>query len=185
MKTLSDRRAKVRALRDKAIQRARDECKRTLARIATMEFNRRTMLSTCVESVIPDHEFTVVDILAALESLDPIRVWRRHAVNNHLSRMLDRGQIRRTRRSCGRADPAIYARVEVDAPKRPFFNMSLVHAIAAVRGNRTLNATELTVAIIEAGYETRMSRRTLRDAVGAVMRKVGRFRKDADRWTRA
>ncbi len=182
MKTLSARRDKVRSLRDKAIQRARDECNRTLARIATMEFNRRTMVSTCVESVIPDHEFTVLDILAALESLDPVRVWRRHAVNNHLSRMRDRGQIRRTRRRCGRADPAVYASVEVDVPKRPFGNVSLVEAIAAVRGNRTMNAIELTIAVIEAGYETRMGRKAIRDAVGAAMRKDGRFKRNGDKW---
>ncbi len=184
MKTRSELRATARRIRDKVIQSACNEYKRALARISNGKSNRRERLSTCVELVLPrDREFSILDVLAALEAMDPVRVWRKQTVNNQLSRLLDRGAIRRTRRHCGKDHPAIYACVGVDVPKRPFEDVSLRDVMAAVQGNRTMNATELTVAIVEAGYETRMSRKALRDAVGAAMRKGGRFKKVGEKWS--
>jgi hypothetical protein len=48
---------------------------------------------------------------------------------------------------------------------------------------KPMTQTELTVALMEAGYETSMTKPALRNAVGVVLREdARRFRKDGDKW---
>ncbi len=62
---------------------------------------------------------------------------------------------------------------------------ALLDVEVAVLGNQSMTATELTVAIMEAGYDTTtMPRSVLRDAVGTLMRKDERFKKDGEKWAR-
>ncbi len=52
---------------------------------------------------------------------------------------------------------------------RPNADRTLADVMTIFCGNRMMNATELTVAIIKTGYETSMGRKALRDAVAAVL----------------
>jgi hypothetical protein len=44
-----------------------------------------------------------------------------------------------------------------------------------------MTQTELVVRMLEAGYDTTMSKQALRDAVGVELRKGG-FRRDGQKW---
>ena len=87
--------------RDKAIALAKSEYAATLVDIARLEqdllgkeSSRHRKISALIESVIPrDRTFTTVDIMTALESLDPGRVCRKRSIDNHLSRLRDRGSV--------------------------------------------------------------------------------------------
>src|SRR5688572_27001058 len=94
-------RAKARENRDRIINLARAEYEATLVNIAKLEqdlcgtqSSRHQKVSACIEQVIPqDREFSTVDIMTALEALDPRRVWRMGSVVNHLARLRQRGLI--------------------------------------------------------------------------------------------
>lgn len=190
MKEFIALRTKARENRDRVINLARQEYERTLVEIAKLEqdllgkeSSRHKKISACIESVIPqDREFTTVDIMTALEALDPARVWRKRSVDSHIFRLREKGLLRRVRRS-HKADAAIYARVGATVEVRPFENMTLVEVVAAMLEGRSMTQTELVVAMVEAGYETQMSKGALRNAVGVAMRKDDRFTKSGDKWT--
>lgn len=190
MKEFIALRAKARDKRDKAIAHARHEWEQTLVQIAKLEqdllgkeSSRHRKISACIESVIPsDREFTTVDIMTALEALDPARVWRKRSVDSHLSRLRERGLVRRLKKHRS-TEPSIYARVGATVQTRPFEDMTLIEVVAAVLGDRKMTQTELVVAMKEAGYETEMTKKTLRDAVGVAMRKDDRFKRDGDKWS--
>jgi hypothetical protein len=63
----------------------------------------------------------------------------------------------------------------------PFGDMTLAQVIRAVL-TEPLTATELTVRIVEADYESTMSKKALRDAVG-VVRRGGGFTRQGAKWT--
>ena len=171
-----------------AIRKARDEYAETLVRIAELEQDilgrdpaSHRSIASCIESVIPDDRtFSTADIMAGLEALDPGKVWRKRSVDNHISRLRDRGLVRRVRKSKG-TEPAVYARMGVSTEPLPFEDMTLPEVIVAVLGDGAMTQTELAVAMLEAGYETTMGRKQLRDAVGVELRK-GEFRKDGGKW---
>ena len=58
-----------------------------------------------------------------------------------------------------------------------FEGLTLPQVICVVMGDRAMTATELTVAMLEAGYVTQMDRNTLRNAVSRELRE-GEFRKE-------
>lgn len=182
-------RERARRKRDDVIEKARQDYEKTLANIAKLEQQltgvrdpRGRTISSCIESVIPsDREFTTVDVMTALEALDPRRAWRKRAVDNHINYLRSRGLVKRLVRS-RKGEPAKYIRGDIPTEKKPFENMTLLEVVTQVLGNRSMTATELTVAILEAGYETAMCNKTFRDAIGTVMRKDGRFMKEGDKW---
>ncbi len=176
-------RSKAREKRDRAIERAREEYAATLVRIASLEqdllgkhHSTRQKISACIESVIPtDRTFTTVDIMSALEALDDRRVWRKRSVDNHLSRLRERGLVRRLRKSRN-TEPALYVRVGVDVEQRPFEDMTLPEVVESVLVDGPKSPTEIVVAMLEAGYETTMAGMSLRNAVGRALR-AGAFSK--------
>ena len=181
-------RARARDKRDKAVALARAEYEATLVQIAALEqdllgkeSSRHKKVSACIESVLPlERTFTTADIMAGLEALDPGRVWRKRAIDSHLSRLRARGIVRRLSRSKGTAEPAVYVCVGADVPKLPFEDMTLAEVIRAVL-TEPMTQTELVVRMLEAGYQSTMSKPHLRNAVGVELRRGG-FRSEGGKW---
>ena len=60
-------------------------------------------MSVCVQMVLPKEEpFTVADIVAGLEGLDPGRIWRRKSVYTYIGKLTAGGLLRRLDRHRGR-----------------------------------------------------------------------------------
>lgn len=189
MDAFNELRRIARQKRDNAIAKARDEYAETLTRIAGIEQDLRgrepanhRSIASCIDSVVPgDRPFSTTDILASLEALDPRRVWRKRSIDSHISRLRERGIIRRLRKATI-TEPALYARegLEVDMP---FEDKRLKEVVYEVLGQvGPANQTELVVAMLEAGYQTEMGRKALRDAVGVVLRGDGRFAVQGGKW---
>ena len=180
-------RKQAREKRDKTLAIARNEYAATLVRIATLEQDlnghdppAHKSIASCVESVMPsDRSFTTVDIMAGLEALDPRRVWRKRSVDSHIARLREKGLVIRLKRSQLRL-PAVYAREGVEVEPSPFGDMTLKEVVAQVL-DRPMSQTELVVAMLEAGYQTSMNPKKLRDAVGVVLRE-GTFSGKGGKW---
>jgi len=191
MEAFNQLRKQAREKRDKAIGVARDEYSATLARIAALEQDllgrepsTHKTISSCIDSVLPDDRcFTTLDIMAALEALDPRRDWRKRSLDCHISRLRDRGLVRRVKKSQNH-QPAIYVRVGVDVEPLPFEDMTLPEVVADVLSSRQpMRQTDLVVAMLEAGYQSTMSAKNLRNAVGVVLHKgKERFRQVDGEW---
>ena len=99
-------------------------------------------------------------------------------------RLRERGVIRRLRRHKGH-HLAQYVRVGVQADEQPFDNRTMTEVIEEVLGSRNLNQTEIAVAMLEAGYQTTMSPKRLRDAVGVKLRADARkfVRRENHKWS--
>lgn len=167
------------AKRDAAIAQARKEYAETLAAISALEqdlcgkeSSRHKKMSVCIERCIPaDREFTTLDIMAGLEALDPTRVWRMRSIHSHLSRLRDKGIIRRIKRHRN-LEPAVYARNDVAVAPLPFQGMTLTQAIESILV-KPMTATAITVALLEGGWETSMARKALLNAVSVKLRSGG------------
>ena len=62
--------------------------------------------------------------------------------------------------------------------------MTLPEVMAEVLGDRSMTQTELMVAMLEAGYQTQMDKRALRDRVGVMLREnKGRFNCQGRNWS--
>lgn len=190
MSAFIELRKQAREKRDKAMDQARDEYAATLARIAALEqdllgrdLSTHKTVASCIDSVIPtDRAFTTQDIMTALEALDPRRNWRKRSLDNHISRLRERGIVRRVKKSQDR-QPAIYVRVGVEVEPLPFEDMTLPEVVADVLSRRQpMRQTDLVVAMLEAGYQTTMNPKRLRDAVGVVLRKGEGFREVEGEW---
>lgn len=116
-----------------------------------------------------DRPFTVQDVVCALEALDERRVWRRRSVDNHISRLRDRGLIRRISRHKG-MEGSVYVRAEAAVEPEPFDDKTMLEVAAEVLGGGRMTQTELAVAMLEAGYRTTMKPTALRAALGVAMR---------------
>jgi len=103
MEAFNELRRHAREKRDKAIASVRDEYAATLVRIAALEQDllgrepsTHKTIAGCINRVLPsDRPFTTVDVMTALEALDPGRVWRKRSVDSHISRLRERGVMRR------------------------------------------------------------------------------------------
>ena len=172
MEAFNEIRKCAREKRDRAISQARAEYADMLTRIVAIEpglLGRQEKdahkLSTCIHRVMPaDGPFTVLDLVAALEGLDPTRIWPKRSVERYVSRLRERRVVRRMCRAKGLA-PALYVREGVEVPPLPFEDKTLAEVATEVLAARTMSQTELVVAMLEAGYQTSMTRRRLRDAV--------------------
>lgn len=103
MQAFNDLRSAARDRRDKLIHKARDEYETTLKQMARLEQDllvkeptNRNSIASCITSVIPsDRPFTCNDVLTALEALDPRRPWRMRSIHHTISRLRERGLVRR------------------------------------------------------------------------------------------
>ena len=190
MEAFNSIRKHAREKRDKLIAQARTEYAATLVRIAELEQDltgsnppgKRTM-SSCIHSALPtDRPFTTVDILTALEAMDPGRVWRKHTIDSYISRLRERRIVRRLRKSRG-TEPALYARAGVQVDAQPFGDKTLAQVVGEVLGAKSLTQTELVMAMIDAGYQSTMTPQALRNAVGVVLRE-GPFKRREGKWRR-
>jgi len=182
-------RLKARERRDKALATAQSDYEGVLAKIADLEFDllggrpsRREPLSASVQAAIPsDEPFTIADIVARLEGLEPGRVVRRKSVCNYIATLTERGLIRRLDRHRGHA-PSVYVRVGANVPVRPFEGMTLAAVMREVLV-QPMNQTELVVCILEGGYHTTASKKALRKQVGEALAMPGSgFRREGGKW---
>lgn len=190
MQAFNELRKRARDKRDKAIALIRQDYDQTLARIAALEqdilgrdLSTHRTISSCINAAIPnDRPFTIPDVLHALEAADPRRVWRKRSIENHMSRLRERGVVRRLRKHRG-VESAVYVCNGVDVEAEPFEDKTLSDVVAEVLGNRRMTITELAVAVLEAGYVTTMNDRTLRTSIGVILRK-GAFKLEGGKWAR-
>jgi hypothetical protein len=184
-------RSRARDKRDKLIAQARKEYHSALIQIVMLErdllgvtLKRYKKLSHAVQSVIPrDESFTSVTVMASLEALEPGRVWRKASIDGHITRLRQLGIIRRIRRAKG-PEPALYVREGAEVPAMPFEDMTLPEVIQTVL-TRPMTTAEVTVRLIEAGYDTRMPKKRLYNAVRIELGR-GPFQRDGDgKWEQA
>ncbi len=64
----------------------------------------------------------------------------------------------------------------------PFGDKTLREVVCEVLGGRKMTQTELVVAMLEGGYQTSMTPKALRDAVGVVLRGDERFGETGGKW---
>jgi hypothetical protein len=180
-------RTRARINRDKAIEAIRRDYEVALEKIATLEqellgqsTNRLTRVGAAIESVIPlEADFTTTDLLAALETAHSHRAWYKRSVDAHVNRLRERGLIRRVRGAKSN-EPAVYVRVALPVRGTQVEDGSLLQAI----GNalvRPMNSSEVTVAVLEAGYQTKMTKSNLRYNVAKVLKRGG-FKQDGGKW---
>ena len=111
-----------------------------------------------VQAAIPaDEPFTVADIIARLEGLQPGRIMRHKTVTNYITGMAKRGLLRRLDRHRGHA-PSLYVVAGANVPVRPFEGMTLTAVMREVL-TKPMNQTELTVCVLEAGYRATASKK--------------------------
>ncbi|HTQ41006.1 MAG TPA: hypothetical protein VMJ32_18470 [Pirellulales bacterium] len=191
MEAFNELRRKAREKRDKAIYAIKDAYETTLVRIAALEqdilgkdLSGHKSIAECINSVLPsDREFTTVDVMASLEAMNSRRVWQRHSIDSHISRLRERGIVKRLTKAKG-PQPAVYVRVGVDHQPAPFEDMRLVDVAAQVLQGRSLNITELAVSMLEQGYRTTMTQRGLRNALAVAMKKNrGWFAERSGKWS--
>lgn len=175
--------------RDKIIESAQRDYETTLKQIASLEKSLRPTsrlstdkLSANIDAVIPaDKEFTVRDVRASLEAMDPCRVWHRRPIENHIFHLRQHGVIVRIKRA-NLVDPAVYIRAGAKfVPRSPLGDMTLVEAMRHVLKEKPLTSIEVAVAVLEAGYKTLMPNYRLRNRVSRELSK-GRFTQKAGKW---
>lgn len=181
-------RIKAREQRDKAIAHIRDEYEESLRQVSELEQRllgkvdpQRVKMSAAIESVIPNDEpFSVTTIMAALETLDPSRVWPLATVRRHITELRSLGLVLRVKKHTV-YEPAVYARV--GAPVK--FDGEAVSLRELVLGivTKPMRIAEVCVAVKEAGHKTRMSLPHLRTAIIRQLRQLG-FKERGGKWSR-
>lgn len=82
-----------------------------------------------------------------------------------------------------RSRMAVYVRVGVPTEPLPFEDMTLPEVVTAVlKPRQPLRHLDLVVALMEAGYQTTMKPKRLRDAVGNVLKKNELFSEVDGEW---
>jgi hypothetical protein len=180
-------RTRARDKRDKAIAVARREYEAALVSIAALEQDLlgthptgRKNISSAIEAVIPrETTFTTVDLMAALEASDSTRNWHKRSVDWTLSRLREKGIVKRLKRASIH-EPAVYVRADVNAKAVPLDDMTLLQVIGNVL-TKPMTSMEVVVAVLEAGWQTSMSRTNMRNHVVRTLKKNG-FKVVAGRW---
>lgn len=176
----------ARERRDKALAEIQADYAANILAIGKLEqslcgkrSNPVKQITAIIESAIPaDKSFTTDDLLAALEAKEPGRAWRKKSLNNYISRLRCRGVIKRLSKASG-TEPAVYVRAEVgpehdSRPLGDYIGEVLV---------RPMTATEVTLAILEAGFKSRMPRHAIRKYVASELKARG-YRRSGERWDR-
>jgi|GEM_PF-3186098 len=181
-------RAQARDRRDKEIRHARAEYEVSLSQIAELEQRllgkidpRRLATSAAIERVIPrDEPFTSMDVIAALETLDPSRVWPLATIRRHITFMRNRGLVRRVKRH--KVDePATYVRSEgiseMETEEKDLRQLILETV------TRPMRTAEVCAALLEAGYQTKQIPGHFRTTVIRRLKQAG-FRERGGKWGR-
>jgi hypothetical protein len=180
-------RSRARAKRDRAIAEARQEYEAALVEIAGLEQRLcgklpkgyKTIVQA-IDAVIPrEGTFTTLDVMTGLEAFDPKRNWRKRSVDYVLTRMRQRGAIRRLKRATIH-ERASYVRAEAGTKAPGTGDMTLMQIIGKVLV-RPMTTTDVVVAVLEMGYETAMGRNNLRNHATRVL-KQGGFKCEGGRW---
>lgn len=183
-------RKRAREKRDKAVAQAQAAFTESMALIDALEHSitgngaaSYQTLSQCVDRVIPpDREFTVAEIMAALVVVDPDRSWCKRSINEHIARLRQRSVLRLVKRATG-STWAVYARADLALPERPFQGMTLRDAISSMLAKRPMTPIELTVALREDGWQTKLTPTAFRNAVGKTLREhPAEFVKTDGKW---
>jgi hypothetical protein len=181
-------RAQARDRRDKEISHARAEYEVSLSQISELEQRllgkidqRRLATSAAIERVIPrDEPFTVPDIMAALESFDPSRVWPMATVRRHVTALRNKGLVRRVKRHKVN-EPATYVRSE-GASEREVEEKDLRQLILETVTS-PMRTAEVCAALLEAGYKTKMIPGHFRTTVIRRLKTAG-FKEWGGKWGR-
>jgi hypothetical protein len=181
-------RIKARTRRDAAIQAARDEYEQTLRDIEALQAKlykqlpqgNSVSLAAAVQAVMPqDREFTVSDIMTALEARYPRRIWILNSVNNRIMKLRSKGHIvRLSRAKIGIS--AVYAVKGFQSSINPGADLTLAEAIRLVMV-RPLTISEAVVAILEVGYRTTMPPNAFRTVVAKTLGDKG-YRRMGGKW---
>lgn len=138
-------------------------------------------MAVAIDSLIPrETTFTYLDIKTGPEALDPGRIWKERTIHAHLSKLREKGMIRRLKRAT-QSSFTIYVRAEVLVKLNPLDDMTLAEVVAQVL-TKPMTTAEVMVAAIEFGYRSTMPPRRLQKYVGVVLRR-GEFRRDGEKWT--
>ena len=100
-------------------------------------------------------------------------------VDTHIHRLRELGLIRRVRRARSN-EPAMYARVEAPPRGQQVDDTSLMQAIGQALV-RPMNTAEVSVAVLESGYQTKMSKSNFRYAVAKALKRAG-FTRKGGKW---
>ncbi len=180
-------RTRARINRDRALAAVRREYEVALEKIAALQqellgqqSTRKGRVGAAIESVIPlDTDFTVNDVVTALEDKEPERPWHYRSVYDHLIRLREQGLLRLVRRARSN-EPAVFVRVETPLKGRQLDDVPLLAAIGKVFV-RPMTLTEIMVAMIESGYQTKMSKVNLRHTVRKLLGRNG-YKQDGGKW---
>lgn len=181
-------RAHARERRDKSIAQIRKEYEENLAQIADLEqrlsgrpLPDRLNLSAAIESVIPRAEpFSIPDILRALESLDPTRIWCRETVIRHITRLRRLKLVQRLQRHrAGEAAVYIWGGEKVE----PTLNDRTLKEVIAELITTPMRTAEVVQTVLQAGWKTTMIPGHFRTHVISRLRQAG-FREKGGRWVR-
>jgi predicted transcriptional regulator len=197
MEAFNDLRKAARARRDMLIEHARGECEKTVAQINTLEKSLYSdgkpeapkSATSYLTNILPaDRPFTGPDILRALETAHPWRMWSKHSIDSAINVLLHKGIIKRfSKRRVGKGREVVrasYIRVGAKIQSDdPFAETNLRDAIYSVLQGHTLTLVEVAVALTEAGYRTVMKPKALRDNVGRLLRADSRFVRDGGKWS--
>jgi hypothetical protein len=179
----------AREKRDRLIATARADYAATFDRIAALERTLRPKwrrpresIGASVDPLMPqDRPFTIPELMTKLEALNGPLAWPKKSLAVHIYRLQQHGIIRRIRRSSTHR-PALFAVAGLEVAPQPFDGMTLAHVCQRLLV-RPMNVTELTVAILEAGYRTSQSKRVFGHSVAAVLRAKGNwFRREGGKW---
>ena len=178
--------------RDNSIHRAKAEYQTALTRISELDqmiqgkFSPgRVSVSKAIDMVLPkDRPFTTADVMAGLQALDPNRTWRERSINNYMSQLRKRGEVKRLRRN-GINRHALYVKAGVEVPELPFQDMLFVEVIEAVlvATGKPMTTTEIVVTALELGYQTEQSNKHFSNHTRTTLRdNPCRFEKTNKKW---
>lgn len=179
-------RTSAREQRDKALAHIRAEYQANLHQIAELEQRllgkidpRRMKTSAAVERVIPTGEpFTIPELMLALESLDPSRVWPKVTVYRHIAFLRKRRLVRRVQRAKVN-EPAVYVRNE--SPLKAEAEDKSLRQTIVETVKRPMRIAEVCVALLEGGYKTKMIPGHFRTTVIRQLKAAG-FREQGGKW---
>jgi hypothetical protein len=194
MEAFNQLRTIARAKRDRIIEQARTDCEKSLAAIESLErelsskpdpTGRTKSLRAYIVNAIPtDRPFTSRDILQALETTQPWRLWSIGPILSAVAKLRARSIIKRHGKRHGGNELTQYVVVGANAgPADPFADITFRDAIYAVVQGKSLTLTEINVALLESGWRSVMSPKDLREHIAKVLRKDSRFRREGERWT--
>jgi hypothetical protein len=179
-------RAAARRRRDSEIDKARQDYETSLKRIAELEQRLlgkpdkdQVPMSAAIEQVIPrEAEFTIIDVMHALEAKDTSRIWKKVSVGRYITNLREKGLIRRVKRAKANAHAAY---VRTNGRQEPDARDKTLRQIITEAVTRPMYIAEVCVAVREAGYATTMIPAHFRTHCIHELRAVG-FKLQGGKW---